>query len=96
VWAGRGEKPPAPPRCGSPVAGGARRFSTISQADVFRRALTTHCHEASMIVEQFSGEWFSKTNYQQGGISREDASNFSYGAMCKLAAELKEGAREDG
>jgi len=75
--------------------GEGRRFETTAKQSEFSKALETHCYEASKIVEQFSGEWYSKTNWQKGGVSREDAGNFAYGAMRKLVAELKEGARSD-
>jgi len=76
--------------------GEGRRFRTLAQQGEFTKALETHCYEASKIVEEFAGGWFSKTNWEKGGISREDAAAFAYVAMKKLVAELKEGARTDG
>jgi len=73
--------------------GDGRRFSTLAQHAQFSKALEVHCHQASVIVERFSGEWFSKTNWEKQGISRDDASGFSHVAMDKLVAELKAGAR---
>jgi hypothetical protein len=75
--------------------GEGQRFTTLAQQAEFSQALETHCREASHIVERFSGEWFSKTNWEQGGISRSDAAGFTHVAMQKLVAELKEGARCD-
>jgi hypothetical protein len=80
---------------GSQVGEG-RRFATLSQMANFREALSTHCHEGAKIVEQFSGEWFSKTNYQNGGVPASEVSKFTYGAMNKLISEFKEGARGNG
>ncbi len=76
--------------------GEGRRFATLSQVANFKAALRTHCHEAAKIVEEFSGDWRSKTNYQQSGISESDVANFTYGAVSKLTAELKEGAKTSG
>lgn len=36
------------------------RFPTVDAMSRFTDALAVHCHEASAIVEQFAGEWFSK------------------------------------
>jgi len=76
--------------------GEGRRFRTLAQQGEFSKALRTHCREAASIVESFSGGWFSKTNWEKGGISRQDAVGFAHVAMNKIVAELKEGAREDG
>ena len=73
--------------------GEGRRFRTLAQQGEFTKALETHSREASKIVEEFSGGWFSKTNWERGGISRPDAASFAHVAMQKLVAELKEGAR---
>ena len=76
--------------------GEGQRFSTLAQQSEFSRALERHCREASKIVEVFSGGWFSKTNWEKGGISREDARGFAHIAMRKLVDELKVGARRHG
>jgi hypothetical protein len=75
--------------------GEGHRFTTLAQHAEFSRALETHCKEASRIVEEFAGGWFSKTNWERGGISRQDAAAFTHVAMDKLIAELKEGVRSD-
>lgn len=73
--------------------GEGKRFATLAQQSEFSKALKLHCEEASKIVEEFSGGWFSKTNWEKGGISRKDAAGFAHVAMQKICAELKEGAR---
>ena len=75
--------------------GDGHRFATLAQQADFSKALTQHCHEASRIVEDFSGGWFGKTNWEKGGISRQEAAGFSHVAMQKICAELQEGARPD-
>lgn len=72
--------------------GEGRRFRTLAQEAEFKKALGTHSYEASRIVEDFSGGWFSKTNWENKGISRKDAAGFAHVAMKKIVAELKEGA----
>jgi len=75
--------------------GEGRRFATTTQKAEFSKALETHCREASKIVEEFSGSWLSKTNWEQGGIDRKHAEGFSHVAMKKIVSELKEGAKDD-
>ncbi len=57
----------------------------------FREALHLHCRQASLIVETFAGEWYSKNNYQ-GGISERKAAVFVDVALGKLRKELEKGA----
>ena len=59
-------------------------------------ALETHTREASVIVEQFSSEWFSKHRFEEGGdISRKSSDGFASYALTKMKDELKAGARSD-
>ena len=74
--------------------GEGQRFSTLSQQAEFTQALGTHSKEAARIVEEYSGGWFSKKNWETGGaISRDDIAAFTGYAMTKLVSELKQGAR---
>jgi len=76
--------------------GEGQRFTTLSQQAEFTKALETHCREASKIVEEYSGGWFSLHNWETGGrISRQDIAAFTGYAMTKLTAELKQGAQPD-
>jgi len=43
----------------APHLGEGRQFPTMNQMGKFEAALEKHCEEASAIVEDFSGEWFS-------------------------------------
>ncbi len=72
-----------------------QRFATLADQDAFSKALTVHSHQASLIVDNFSGGWFSKTNWEKGGITRKEASAFTHVAMKKLVSELKEGAAQN-
>ena len=76
--------------------GEGQRFPTMNQMAQFEAALSTHCREASTIVEQFSGEWFSKHRYEEGGdISRDSVRGFASWALKKMKDELKAGAKAD-
>lgn len=76
--------------------GEGQRFATMNQMGQFSKALETHCREASAIVEQFFGDWFSKHRYEEGGkISRQSSDGFASYALKKMKDELKEGARSD-
>jgi hypothetical protein len=76
--------------------GEGRRFRTLAQQGEFTKALRMHSYEASKIIEDFSGGWFSKTNWENNGISRQNAAGFAHIAMEKIVSELKEGARTHG
>ncbi len=73
--------------------GACLRFATLAAKSQLDKAIALHAHEASKIVERFAGEWFSKTNWEKNGISRQDARGFAYKAMQKMVDELKAGAQ---
>lgn len=69
--------------------GEKKRFATTQQVAEFERALAKHCGEVSEVVEQFSGEWFSKNKYEGGGdLSREVVESFGWYAVEKLRKEV--------
>ena len=70
--------------------GGGRRFANTSEHADFNNAVDLHCKQASRIVEDFAGSWFSKTNWEQG-ITPENARSFAWVALKKLRAELRRG-----
>jgi hypothetical protein len=70
--------------------GGERRFAGMSEHAEFNAALDLHCRQASKIVEEFAGSWFSKTNWKTG-ISPDDVRGFAWVALKKLRAELRKG-----
>lgn len=72
--------------------GEGRRFTTLAEQSEFSAALRMHCREASRIVEEFSGGWLSKANWEtKGNITRKDVAAFTSYAMTKLVSELKQG-----
>lgn len=80
----------------SSQVGKGQRFASMNEKAQFDQALTTHCYEASKIVEDYSGGWFSKHMYTEGGkISRQSVRGFASLAMKKMTDELKAGAAHD-
>ncbi len=76
--------------------GEGMRFPTMNQKAQFDSALETHTREASLIVEKFSAEWFSKHRFEESGdISRKSSDGFAGFALKKMKDELKVGARSD-
>jgi hypothetical protein len=64
------------------------RFQTIREHQKFEEALDRHCRETARIVKEFSGEWFSKANYE-GGIDAAKAGRFVHIAFKKIRSELR-------
>ena len=73
--------------------GPGRGFRSLNDQDVFRRALAQHCYEAALIVESFSRQWYSKTNWQ-GGVTPAKAASFIHVAFKKLREELRRRAAD--
>ena len=75
--------------------GEGRRFRTVAEQSRFTDALRIHCHEATRIVEEFAGDWFSKHRFEtKGDITRDEAHGFlAYGLAAKLTGEFRR--RED-
>lgn len=72
--------------------GSDKRLYNIDEHVDFKKALDTHCWQASRIVQEFSGGWTSKTNYEEG-ITPENVSGFMKFALKKIRAELAKGAK---
>ena len=68
--------------------GANRRFQSIMDHHAFDEALEQHCREASLIMEKFACDWFSRTNYE-GGITLDKAGGFVHVALAKITAELQ-------
>ena len=71
--------------------GPARRFADLDARKAFNKALTVHCRQASKIIEEFAGGWFSKTAFETG-ITPENAAGFIHVALDKIQAEVAKGA----
>ena len=78
----------------STQVGEGMRFATMNQKSQFDHALDTHTREASLIVRDYSSDWFSKHRYEEGGdISRKSSDGFAGYALKKMKDELQAGAR---
>jgi hypothetical protein len=67
------------------------QFRSVPDNREFREALSLHCRQASKIVEDFAGGWYSKANYE-GEITPRKAANFVHVALTKPRKELEKGA----
>lgn len=72
------------------------RFHSVAEHAEFEQALDLHCRESSRILKEYSGEWFSKTNYYEGGINAKKAGSFAYVAFKKMRGELRQRRDADG
>lgn len=67
---------------------GAPRLQNLGYILEFNEALTAHCEESARIVRDFCGEWYSKTEYEQG-IDPANSARFLAIAIRKLKSELQ-------
>ena len=74
--------------------GPGRPLAELQQRDKFQKALDQHCREASLIVEQFAGGWFSKAIFHRQ-LTRESAQNFTDYALKKMRDELRARRADD-
>ncbi len=71
-----------------------RPFQSIEQHGVFNAALELHCHEATRIVSDFAGGWYTKAQFE-GEITRRKVRGFLHVALDKITKELlREGPRK--
>jgi len=68
--------------------GTGRRFFSVREHRAFEEALDRHCRETTRIIQEFSGEWFSKRVYE-GSIDRDQAGRFVHAAFQKVREELR-------
>jgi hypothetical protein len=66
---------------------GSPRLRDLGDVAKFNEALRTHCDQSAWIVRDFCGEWYSKTEYQEG-IDLANTSRFLAVAINKLRSEL--------
>ena len=67
---------------------GAPRLQNLGDIGEFNEALITHCEESARIVRDFCGDWYSKTEFEQG-IDLANSSRFLAIAVKKLRSELQ-------
>lgn len=68
--------------------GRGKSLLTIDHQIEFRAALERHCRETALIVEEFAGGWYSKSNFQ-GTLSPATAQAFADYTLKKLRDELR-------
>lgn len=76
------------------VGGPNERFASAQQHNEFLRQLRAHCRQASLIVKQFAGEWYSKANFE-GGITQAKARGFAKKCIDKMQKELLRRGKRD-
>lgn len=67
---------------------GGDRLHQVGDLSQFNYALKLHCEQSARIVHDFSGGWYSKTQFQEG-INQENTSRFLAVALRKIEAELE-------
>lgn len=73
---------------------GDLKFKNINDNIDFDNAVKQYCSQTAKIVEEFSGGWYTKTEYEKG-IGRKEAEGFVYHAMNKICKELGLEVEED-
>lgn len=73
---------------------GSGPLAGVAELSQFNDGLSTHCYQSARIVRDFCGEWYSKTEFQEG-ISPENTSRFMAVALDKLQAELEKQRESD-
>jgi hypothetical protein len=68
--------------------GPSQRFPSLREHRAFEQALDLHCREATRIIQEYSGEWLSKHNFE-GGVDLRKAGGFVKYASQKIAGELQ-------
>lgn len=66
-----------------------QRFKTDAERRAFDAALSTHCVEASRIVEAYADGWYGKTVWQKDALTREATLKFASYGFKKIRDELK-------
>ncbi|MBX9582811.1 MAG: hypothetical protein K2X87_21095 [Gemmataceae bacterium] len=70
--------------------GPGKRFDSLAAVERLGRELAHHCRERTLILRDFAGDWWSKERWEGGGeFDRGRVRAFVYGAVAKLAAELR-------
>jgi hypothetical protein len=67
---------------------GKQQIGDLGDVMRFNQALAVHCEESARIVQDFCGEWYSKTEYERG-IDPENTNAFLAVAIKKIRNELR-------
>ncbi len=74
-------------RAVSEYVGQGRNFKQAEDVLEFQNALKTYCWDVSKIVEDFSGSWYSKHQWE-GTLSDDEIKRFSNYSLKKLLSEI--------
>ncbi len=69
--------------------GPGQRFAYLGDRADFDASLHQYCREATRIIAEFSGGWYGKTVFREGGIDRDQATRFGAVAFKKITEELR-------
>lgn len=72
---------------------GTDRLTQVGDLSSFNNALRLHCHQSARIVRSFCGQWYSKTEFEEG-IDPKNTARFMAVALKKLRAELAQQGAE--
>lgn len=68
--------------------GGHGRFADRPAHTAFVRDLEIHCHEATLVVRDFAGDWYKKNHFETG-ITENQAVGFAAHCFTKLGDEIE-------
>lgn len=70
-----------------------KAIGSVASASAFTQSLNNYCWQSAKIIEDFSGSWYSKHNWEKrGDLSEDDVRPFTAFSLKKLRMEL---AREE-
>jgi hypothetical protein len=72
---------------------GSPRLRDLGDIAQFDAALRAHCEQSALIVRDFCGDWYSKTQYEKR-IDLDNSSRFLAVALRKLRSELEQQGSE--
>jgi hypothetical protein len=75
--------------------GGNGRFADSGEHDDFVEELHAHCEQATLIVRDYAGDWYSKARFEDG-VSPLRAKRFVDHCLRKLSSELRIRGSRDG
>ena len=76
--------------------GAGRRFENVSGRSEFDVALRQYSHEATRVIQEFSGGWYGKVVHEKGAIGTQEATVFGAVALKKISEELRTRWDSDG
>lgn len=69
--------------------GDGHRFADVAARSAFQFELDEFAWESSRIIREFSGGWYGKTLYRNGGFDSREAASFGHVALKKIVDDLR-------